>query len=90
MITILTILNMAAAAVIVAHGVFAVINSMGRHTGHGMRLAWSILTTGALGVLVGPLFDKLPPGPSWTIMLVGLAASILFERRKPGKLRGMP
>lgn len=89
MIPMLTILNIAAAAVVVVHGVFAVINSMGRHTGHGMRIAWAVLTTGALGVMVGPLFGKLPPGPSWTCMLVGIALSIIFERRRPGALRGM-
>lgn len=87
---ILAVINMIAAAIVTVHGVFSVINLMGRHTGHGMRIAWVILTVGALGVMLGPIFGKAPPGPSWTIMLAGVALAIVFDRRKPGHLRGMP
>jgi uncharacterized membrane protein HdeD (DUF308 family) len=86
----LACLNMAAAAVIVAHGIFSVINSMSHRTGHAMRFAWVMLTMGALGVLVGPVFGRLPPGPSFTFVLAGLAVSIIVDRRRPGSLRGMP
>lgn len=88
--TVLTIVNILAATIIVVHGVFTVINSMGRETGHGLRLAWAILTTGSLGVMVGPLFGRLTPGPSWTCMLVGVALAVVFDRRRPGHLSGTP
>lgn len=87
---VLCIINLAAAAIVTVHGVFSVINLMGRRTGHGMRIAWVILTVGALGVLLGPIFGKAPPSPSWSIMLAGVALAIVFDRRQPGHLRGMP
>lgn len=82
MSTVLLFLNTMAAAVILTHGLFSVINAMGHATRHGMRCAWIILTTSALGVLVGPLFDKPVPSPYWTGILVGIALYILFDRRR--------
>lgn len=79
----LLIVNTAASAIIVIYGVFSVINAMSHATGAGMRASWVALTTGALGVLLGPLFDKPTPSPYWTGVLVGLALYILFDRRRP-------
>ena len=76
-------LNLLAATLIVLYGVFSVINAMTHATSHGMRLAWVVLTTGALGVLLAPLFDKpMPPAPL-TAVLVGVALHILCDRRSP-------
>jgi hypothetical protein len=80
--TLLLLLNTAATAGIVLHGVFTAINAMGHGTGHGMRLAWITLTTGALGVLLAPLFGKAQPGAHWTCILIGAALYLVFDRRR--------
>lgn len=85
----MTALNTVAAIVILINGLFSVINSMGRHTGHGMRIAWLAMTTGAFGVLLGPLFGHPPPGPYWTGLLVGFALFVIFERRHSNDVRGV-
>lgn len=87
MSTVLAFLNTMAAAIILTHGLFHVINAMGHGTRHGMRCAWIVLTTGALGVLLAPLFDKPVPSPYWTGILVGIALYILFDRRRDSTRR---
>jgi len=84
--TLLLTLNSLASMVIVFYGVFSVINAMSHATRAGMRTTWVALTTGALGVLLAPLFGKPTPGPYWTAVLVGIALYILFDRRNgPGR-----
>lgn len=87
MSTLLTLLNTMSTSIIVLHGLFSVINAMGHKTGHGIRVAWIAMTTGALGILLGPLFNKPTPGPYWTGILVGIALYILFDRRRGSSRR---
>jgi hypothetical protein len=74
-------INMVAAAIVLAYGVTA-INQMGRITCNGMRVAWIALTTGALGVLAGPIFGYPAPGMWGTVLHVGIALHVIFERRR--------
>jgi len=83
------LLNSIAAAVILINGLFFTINRMGRHTRHGIRFAWMVMVTGSLGVLLGPLFGYPPPSPAATLMHIGFALFVMFNRRKPGDLRGI-
>lgn len=78
---VLLALNVIAAVVILINGLFFVINRMSRHTRHGMRVAWLILTTGALGVAVSPLYCRWQPTLWETILIVGVALHFVFERR---------
>jgi len=73
-----------AALVILIRGLFSTINQMGRQTSHGIRFAWIAMTTGAAGVLFGPLCGRLHSPSIWeTALLVGIACHIAFERRRP-------
>jgi hypothetical protein len=74
-------INMVAAAIVLVCGM-ASINQMGRGTCNGMRVAWIALTTGALGVLAGPVFGYPPPGIWGTVLHVGIALHVVFERRR--------
>jgi hypothetical protein len=76
---ILLALNLLAAAVILVDGMFFTINRMTKHTRHGMRFAWLTMTTGALGILISPLFYKWHPTPWETTLIVGLALCMIFE-----------
>jgi hypothetical protein len=81
-------INMVAAAIVLAYGVTA-INQMGRITCNGMRITWIALTTGALGVLAGPIFGYPTPGICGTVLHVGIALHVIFERRR-AMVRGFP
>lgn len=89
MSTLLVLLNTMSTSIIVLHGLFSVINAMGHGTRHGIRAAWIVMTTGALGILLGPLFNKPTPGPYWTGILVGIALFILSDRRRSPSRRIM-
>lgn len=78
----LSILSFCAAVLIVLNGVFGVIRRMNRCTPHGMRFAWLAMTTGAFGVLLRPLYGASPPSLWETILLVGIAFYIAFDRRQ--------
>jgi hypothetical protein len=78
---ILQLINMIAAAVILIHGLFFVVNGMTHDTPTGIRVAWAALTTGALGVLAGPLFGARPPTLWDVVLTMGIASYILSERR---------
>ncbi|HJV54314.1 MAG TPA: hypothetical protein VJ652_22815 [Noviherbaspirillum sp.] len=75
-------LNMCAAAIIFASGLFGAINNMTRCTRHGIRLAWVILTTGAFAVLLSPFYGA--PKPTWPEVLLncGVALFVLGNRRR--------
>lgn len=90
MSVLLLLLNITATVIIVLHGLFNVINSMGRKTALGMRAAWLVITTCALAILLGPLFDKPTPGPYWSGILAGIALYILFDRRRSEAPRTLP
>jgi len=76
----LLLINLAAAIVILVRGLFFAINRMDRCTPHGMRLAWLVMTTGALGAIVGPLYGVRPS--LWqTALAVGIALYVCFDRR---------
>jgi hypothetical protein len=82
------IINMIAAAIVLSYGLGA-INRMSGCTCNGMRIAWLALTTGALGVLVGPLYGNALPGAWGTVLHVGIALHVIFERRRAMD-RGFP
>lgn len=79
---ILLAISLLAAAVILVRGLFFVINRMNRCTPHGMRLAWLAMTTGALGVVVSPLYGSRQPSLWETALLVGIALHVLCDRRR--------
>lgn len=84
-------INLLAALVIFIKGLFFVVNSMDRRTSHVVRLAWVVMTTVALCVLLDPLYGNWRcPNLRETVLLVGLAIYVGFERRRPCALRGMP
>ncbi len=63
-------------------GVFMAINRMGRSTCHIARAAWVFITTAAFGVLVGPLYGRMPSDLAETVMYVGVAFFLVFDRRE--------
>lgn len=78
---ILFFVNMVAAGVVFVSGLFFAIKNMSRCTKSSIRFAWIFMTTGALGVLVAPVFGVRAPSLSETVMMVGFAVFILCERR---------
>lgn len=74
--------NLAAAAVIFCFGLFGAINNMTRTTRHGIRLGWVVLVTGALSVLLGPLYGYINPTWSEVILNVGCALFVVTNRRR--------
>jgi len=79
---IIHILSILASLVIVLHGIFFVISRMNRFTPTSMRLAWVLMTVGAMGELLAPLFRLRTPTLWEAILIVGFAAYILSERRQ--------
>lgn len=77
----ITAINVFAASIVLVYGV-AAINRMGLGTCNGMRIAWLSLTTGALGVLLAPLYGHPAPGLWGTALNVGIALHVVFERRR--------
>lgn len=77
----ITLITMTAAAVIVLHGVFFVINRMGRDTPFGIRFAWIFVTVGAMGAFLSPMFHARSPTIWEVILLVGVATYNIFNRR---------
>lgn len=81
---ILLIVNMCAAAVVFVSGLFFAIKNMSRCTKFGIRLAWLCMTTGALGVLIAPIFSIRSPTISESVLLVGFAMFIICGRWNKG------
>lgn len=75
------IVSIIAALIIVIHGIFIVINHMNRFTPSGMRFAWILITAGAMGALLLPIFYARYPTVLEAILMVGFAVFILAERR---------
>lgn len=73
--------NIASALTIVYRGVFNVINVMTRQTYFPVRVAWVLMITGAMAVLVGPVFGFTVTSVQTTISYVGVALFVFFERR---------
>lgn len=65
---------LAAALAILCRGLFYTINHMGRHTGLLSRLAWLLLTTGALDIVIGPLFGRQPSASYGDALLLATLA----------------
>ena len=80
-------INLIAAAIILIYGL-AAINKMGWRTCYGMRAAWLVLTTGALGVLISPIYGHQYFGLWETALNVGIALHVVFERRRSRDERG--
>lgn len=82
--TFLTGLNILSAAVIVNKGIFNVINHMTKKTSFPVRLSWVCMVTGALAVVIAPLFGIF--FVSWTNTLIhaGIALFLLSNRRVIG------
>lgn len=77
----LLVASMCAAAVIFIYGLFSVVNKMTVCTSFGVRCSWIFMTTGALGVLIGPFFSMRPLPMPVTVLLVGIATYVIFEPR---------
>lgn len=73
-------LNIVCPVVILIHGLFQVINHMTKHTAFFMRLAWLLLTTGALALLLSPWFG-VQFGWGTSFLVWGFAAYILADKR---------
>jgi hypothetical protein len=70
----------AAALLILLRGLFVAINRMGRHTAAATRAAWLLLTTGAVDIVVGPLFGRVPaPTYGDALLLAALAWCVLWR-----------
>lgn len=78
---ILIIVNMSAASVVFVCGLFFAIKNMSRCTKTSIRFAWIFMTTGALGVLIAPVFTVRSPTIPETVLMVGVAIFIICERR---------
>lgn len=78
---ILFIIQMVSAAVVLIAGLFFAIKQMGRCTKASIRFAWISMTTGALGVLIAPIFGVRSPSFPETVLMVGVAIFIICERR---------
>lgn len=78
---VLFVLNLLAALVIFVSGLFFSVNRMTRCTPLRVRLTWICLTAGAFGVLIGPVFGTRQPNLAETLILIGMAAFVLYERR---------
>ncbi len=79
----LVALNFVSAFIVVYLGVFHIINAMTKRTFFPVRLAWLLLTTGALAVLVGPLYGYSSTSVTNLLIHIGLATLVCFERRPP-------
>lgn len=73
--------NIISAILIIYRGVFSVINTMTRHTYFPVRVAWMLMVTGSMAVLIGPLFGFTVTSVQTTISYVGVALFIFSERR---------
>lgn len=74
-----------AAGMILCRGLFFAINNMGRHTALSKRLAWLVLTTGALDIVLAPAFGRaLSLSAGGALLLAALACYLL--RRRPAPL----
>lgn len=74
-------INLISSLVITYKGIFHVINSMTRHTYFPLRLAWVFMVTGAVAVLIGPLFGIFLTGPYGVLIHFGIALFLVSERR---------
>jgi hypothetical protein len=72
--------NWVAALVILILGLFYAINRMSGETIHCIRFAWICMTTGALSVLMAPLFGFAHPSFWQTLINVGIAVFLLADR----------
>lgn len=70
-----------AALAILCQGLFHTINHMGRHTQLAARLGWLLLTTGALDIVLAPLFGRsAAPAYGDALLLAWLAWYLKGER----------
>lgn len=74
-------INLICAVIILNRGVFHVINVMTSATYFPVRAAWVLMTTGALAILVGPLFGFYVVSPYVTLLHAGVALFMFKERR---------
>lgn len=70
-------IDMAAAAIVLARGLFAELNHMQPCTSNAIRIAWIALTAGAAAVL---LFGVTPAWPE-VLLHCGIAALVCVDRR---------
>ena len=70
-------IDMAAAAIVLARGLFAELNPMQPCTSTVIRITWIALTAGAAAVL---LFGVTPAWPE-VLLHSGIAALVCFDRR---------
>ena len=73
----MTILNAAAAGIVLFHGLFFALNNMCRKTDIRMRITWVLLTAGAGAVL---LLEHAPAWPT-VVFHCGIAAMVCCDRR---------
>ena len=70
-------IDMAAAAIVLARGLFAELNHMQPCTSNAIRITWIALTAGAAAVL---LFGVTPAWPE-VLLHCGIAALVCVDRR---------
>jgi hypothetical protein len=70
-------IDMAAAAIVLARGLFAELNHMQPCTSNAIRITWIALTAGAASVL---LFGVTPAWPE-VLLHCGIAALVCVDRR---------
>ena len=70
-------IDMAAAAIVLARGLFVELNHMRPGTGSPIRITWIVLTAGAAAVL---LFGVTPAWPE-VLLHCGIAALVCVDRR---------
>lgn len=75
------LLNLLAAAIVLVTGLWHA-NNMTEHTRHGIRLAWVILTAGALAILLSPLYGYTHPIWSEVFFNMGVALFVVTNKRR--------
>ncbi|MBY0556559.1 MAG: hypothetical protein K2P77_05080 [Burkholderiaceae bacterium] len=80
----LLVIYYCAAAVLLFQGLFHVLNHMDRHSCNVTRLAWLLMTTGALQVLLAPIFGATPMPTFGDVLLLGSVAGYFIANHTKG------
>ncbi|AKU21806.1 hypothetical protein [Massilia sp. NR 4-1] len=86
----LPFLSHLAALLLLYRGLFFAINRMGPETAPHQRLAWLLLTTGALDFVAAPLFRRVPLGAWHGLLPLVLLALWLLASYLLRYLKGKP
>jgi hypothetical protein len=75
-------INFVCAGLVLGIGLFQAVNNMSATTDRWIRMAWVFITTGAFGVLTGPMFGYTLPPAAEVVLNVGIAIFVIHDRRR--------